>query len=180
MSAVSVATSSTLGSNSTKSVNGSSTNSRTITEKSHLPKNLQDPIDILLIDNFDSFTYNLYQSLSLISIPLTSTSASSSSLSNDVSTPSQISAAPANIVVIRNDAISPSDFPLLDIKYLIISPGPGHPKTDSGISNEAIKYFAGKVPVLGVCMGLECLVDVFGGDIGYVKYFQEFNLRWLL
>ena len=55
--------------------------------------------------------------------------------------------------------------PFLKINRLIISPGPGHPKTDSGISREAIAYFAGKVPVLGVCMGLECIVDVFGGEI---------------
>ena len=55
--------------------------------------------------------------------------------------------------------------PLLDIRALIVSPGPGHPITDSGVSRDAIKYFAGKKPILGVCMGLECLVDVFGGEI---------------
>lgn len=108
-----------------------------------LPPSLTSPIDILLIDNFDSFTYNLYQSLCLIS--------------PDVS-----------VTVIRNDAIPASAIPLLNIKYLVISPGPGHPHTDSGISREAIKHFTGKVPVLGVCMGLECLVDVFGGDIACV------------
>ncbi|KZT19007.1 hypothetical protein NEOLEDRAFT_1183754 [Neolentinus lepideus HHB14362 ss-1] len=107
---------------------------------SSLPPALQKPIDVLMIDNFDSFTYNLYQSLSLLG---------------------------ANVTVIRNDAIPSSALPLLDIKHLIISPGPGHPKTDSGISRDAIKFFTGKVPVLGVCMGLECLVDVFGGQIGY-------------
>jgi anthranilate synthase / indole-3-glycerol phosphate synthase / phosphoribosylanthranilate isomerase len=108
-----------------------------------LPPDLEAPIDILLIDNFDSFTWNLYQSICLV-------------------------APNVNLKVIRNDAISISALPLLQIKYLMISPGPGHPQTDSGISREAIKYFTGKVPVLGVCMGLECLVDVFGGDIGYV------------
>lgn len=112
---------------------------------STLPPALQYPIDILLIDNFDSFTWNLYQSLCLV-------------------------APKANLVVIRNDAISVAQLELLRIKYLVISPGPGHPQTDSGISRDAIKYFAGKVPVLGVCMGLECLVDAFGGQIAYVHF----------
>ncbi|KAI0633485.1 N-anthranilate isomerase [Trametes polyzona] len=105
-----------------------------------LPLELTRPLDVLLIDNFDSFTWNIYQSLCLLG---------------------------ADVTVIRNDAISPAAFPLLKINSLIISPGPGHPKTDSGISPEAIRYFTGKVPILGVCMGLECLVDVFGGTIGY-------------
>lgn len=104
-----------------------------------LPIELARPLDVLLIDNFDSFTWNIYQSLCLLG---------------------------AEVTVIRNDAISPTAFPLLKINSLIISPGPGHPATDSGISCEAIRFFTGKVPVLGVCMGLECLVDVFGGHIG--------------
>ncbi|KAH7915069.1 indole-3-glycerol phosphate synthase-domain-containing protein [Hygrophoropsis aurantiaca] len=105
-----------------------------------LPENLSKPLDVLLIDNFDSFTWNLYQSICLLG---------------------------ADVTVIRNDAIPASALPLLNIRSLIISPGPGHPTTDSGISRDAIRYFTGKVPVLGVCMGLECLVDVYGGDIGY-------------
>jgi anthranilate synthase/indole-3-glycerol phosphate synthase/phosphoribosylanthranilate isomerase len=107
------------------------------TQKS-FPAELTDPIEVLMIDNFDSFTYNLYQYISLLGVSVT---------------------------VIRNDAISPEDFPKLNIKYLVISPGPGHPSTDGGISQDAIKYFLGRVPVFGVCMGLECLVDVLGGDI---------------
>ena len=91
-----------------------------------------------MIDNFDSFTYNLYQYIRLLGVTVT---------------------------VIRNDAITHEHFPKLNIKYLIISPGPGHPLTDAGISQDAIKYFVGRVPVLGVCMGLECLVDAFGGEI---------------
>ncbi|EIM80535.1 N-anthranilate isomerase [Stereum hirsutum FP-91666 SS1] len=105
-----------------------------------LPELLARPIDVLMIDNFDSFTWNLYQHLSLLG---------------------------RDITVLRNDAIPVDALPQLQIRCLIISPGPGHPVTDSGISREAIKYFTGKVPVLGVCMGLECLVDVFGGEIGY-------------
>ena len=104
-----------------------------------LPAELARPLDVLMIDNFDSFTWNIYQSLCLLG---------------------------ADVTVIRNDAITPAAFPLLKLNSLIISPGPGHPTTDSGISREAIRYFAGKVPILGVCMGLQCLVDVFGGSIG--------------
>lgn len=100
----------------------------------------EQPGETLLIDNFDSFSWNLYQYLCNLG---------------------------ANVRVIRNDAIAVDDFPKLRVKNLLISPGPGHPRTDSGISREAIKYFAGKVPVLGVCMGLECIVDVYGGEIAY-------------
>jgi len=103
-----------------------------------LPQLLTGQIDVLMIDNFDSFTWNLYQQLSLHG---------------------------AEVTVIRNDAITPELLPQLQIKFLIISPGPGHPQTDSGISKAAIEYFQGKVPVLGVCMGLECLVDLYGGEI---------------
>lgn len=112
--------------------------------KKPFPSELTVPVEVLLIDNFDSFTYNLYQYLCILGVSVT---------------------------VIRNDAIAPEDFPKLNIKYLIISPGPGHPLTDAGISQDAIKYFMGRVPILGVCMGLECLVDVFGGEIGWVKLY---------
>ncbi|KAJ7039117.1 anthranilate synthase component II [Mycena alexandri] len=105
-----------------------------------LPQNLTGQLDVLMIDNFDSFTWNLYQ---------------------------QISNLGADVTVIRNNDILPSLFPQLKIKFLIISPGPGHPQTDSGISKAAIEYFQGKIPVLGVCMGLECLVDLHGGQISY-------------
>ncbi|CAE6417972.1 hypothetical protein ACGC1H_005124 [Rhizoctonia solani] len=98
------------------------------------------PIETLMIDNFDSFTWNLYQQLCMLG---------------------------ANVTVLRNNELTPEDFPNLRIRNLIISPGPGHPSTDSGVSNEAIKYFAGRVPVLGVCMGLECIVESYGGSIEY-------------
>jgi len=93
-----------------------------------------------MIDNFDSFSWNLYQQLCLLG---------------------------AEVVVIRNDAIQPEHFSQLNIQCLIVSPGPGHPKTDSGISREIMMHFAGKIPVLGVCMGLECIVDMYGGEIAY-------------
>ncbi|KAJ6497757.1 glutamine amidotransferase [Mycena sanguinolenta] len=105
-----------------------------------LPSNLAGQLDVLMIDNFDSFTWNLYQQLCLLG---------------------------ADVTVIRNDAIPATLLPKLKIRSLIISPGPGHPQTDSGISRAAIEHFQGKVPVLGVCMGLECFVDLAGGQIGY-------------
>ncbi|GJJ08540.1 hypothetical protein Clacol_002758 [Clathrus columnatus] len=105
-----------------------------------LPVELTKPVQCLMIDNFDSFSWNLYQQLCLLG---------------------------ADVVVVRNDALDSSHFPQLQIDRLIVSPGPGHPKTDSGISREIMKYFAGKIPVLGVCMGLECLVDMYGGEIAY-------------
>lgn len=121
-------------------------------ETQTLAEDLDSPVDILLIDNFDSFTWNLYQQLCLIAPEM-------------------------KLVVVRNDAISVEQLSLLQIKYLVISPGPGHPQTDSGISRDAIKYFAGKVPVLGVCMGLECLVDAFGGEIACVSSTLTPNFR---
>ena len=111
-----------------------------------LPEHLARPLDVLMIDNFDSFTWNLYQHLVLLG---------------------------ADVHVIRNDAIDTDALPLLQIRALIISPGPGHPNTDSGVSRDAIRYFTGRVPVLGVCMGLECLVDVHGGEIRYTASLND-------
>lgn len=116
------------------------TRETTVDDDMTLPPELAKPIDCLMIDNFDSFTWNLYQQLCLLG---------------------------TDVTVIRNDAILPSSLPELNIRNLIVSPGPGHPHTDSGISRDAIRHFAGKVPVLGVCMGLECIVDVYGGEISY-------------
>jgi anthranilate synthase/indole-3-glycerol phosphate synthase/phosphoribosylanthranilate isomerase len=82
--------------------------------------------NVVLIDNFDSFSWNIYQYLVLEG---------------------------ATVTVFRNDEISVEELAKLQPTQLVISPGPGHPKTDSGISRDAIKHFAGKIPVFGVCMG---------------------------
>ena len=82
--------------------------------------------NVILIDNFDSFTWNIYQYLVLEG---------------------------ATVTVYRNNALTVDELIALQPTQLIISPGPGHPKTDSGISRDAIKHFAGKIPVMGVCMG---------------------------
>ena len=82
--------------------------------------------NLVLIDNYDSFTWNVYQYLVLEG---------------------------ATVTVYRNDEITLDELIAKAPSQLVISPGPGHPETDAGISKEAIKHFAGKIPVLGVCMG---------------------------
>lgn len=92
---------------------------------------------IVLIDNYDSFTYNLYQSIGSIN---------------------------PQILVFRNDAHTLEEFIEMDIKALIISPGPGYPK-DAGLTIPLIKALAPKIPVLGVCLGHQAIVEAFGGKI---------------
>lgn len=82
--------------------------------------------NVVLIDNYDSFTYNVEQYLVLEG---------------------------ASVTTYRNDEITLQYLIALNPTQLVISPGPGHPDTDAGISKEAIHYFGGKIPVLGVCMG---------------------------
>jgi anthranilate synthase/aminodeoxychorismate synthase-like glutamine amidotransferase len=94
-------------------------------------------IRILLIDNYDSFTYNLVQAFA---------------------------ANGAEVLVYRNDAISTEDALQLNATHLVISPGPGRPE-NAGNSLEMISAFAGKLPMLGVCLGHQSLVHSFGGEI---------------
>ncbi|KAI9767743.1 MAG: bifunctional tryptophan synthase trp1 [Geoglossum simile] len=101
---------------------------------------LANATNLILIDNYDSFTWNVYQYLVLEG---------------------------ATVSVYRNDAITLDELIARNPTQLVVSPGPGHPDTDSGISREAVKHFAGKIPVLGVCMGLQCIVSVFGGEVVY-------------
>ncbi|RDW68404.1 multifunctional tryptophan biosynthesis protein [Coleophoma crateriformis] len=101
---------------------------------------LASACNVVLIDNFDSFSWNIYQYLVLEG---------------------------ATVTVYRNDEISVEELAALKPTQLVISPGPGHPKTDSGVSRDAIKFFAGKIPVFGVCMGQQCILDVYGGDVKF-------------
>ena len=96
---------------------------------------------ILIIDNYDSFSYNLYQY--------------AGSINSDVK-------------VIKNDEMDVAGIEKLNPSHLIISPGPGRP-ADAGICIEAIKYFAGKIPVLGVCLGHQAICEAFGAEITYAK-----------
>lgn len=92
---------------------------------------------LLLIDNYDSFTYNLVQAFLILG---------------------------AEVLVYRNDAITVEEARGLAPTHLCISPGPGTPY-DAGISMEMIRAFAGRVPVLGVCLGHQSIVEVFGGKV---------------
>jgi anthranilate synthase/indole-3-glycerol phosphate synthase/phosphoribosylanthranilate isomerase len=73
----------------------------------------------------------------------------------------------ANVTVIRSEALTVAELEARhpNLTHLVISPGPGHPLTDSGISIPAIKAYAGKVPILGVCMGLQCMYAAYGGEV---------------
>ena len=92
---------------------------------------------IAVIDNYDSFTYNLVQYLGELG---------------------------ADLQVFRNDQIRIEDLVPLSPSHLVISPGPGDPN-DGGISNEAIRRFSGVVPILGVCLGHQCIGATFGGVV---------------
>ena len=96
---------------------------------------------LLMIDNYDSFTYNLVQYLGELGERLT---------------------------VKRNDAITVQGVKRLAPSSIVISPGPGRP-SDAGISTMLITAFAGKVPILGVCLGHQCIGEVFGGDVVRAK-----------
>lgn len=96
---------------------------------------------ILLIDNYDSFVYNLYQ---------------------------LVGSMRPDITVIRNDALTCDDIEALAPDAIILSPGPGRP-ADAGVCIPAIKRFAGRIPVLGVCLGHQAICEAFGGTVGYAK-----------
>ena len=96
-----------------------------------------DHVRMLLIDNYDSFTYNLVQAFA---------------------------AQGADVIVHRNDEITVDEALALEPTHLVISPGPGNPD-DAGVSLDMIAAFEDKVPVLGVCLGHQCLVQHFGGRI---------------
>jgi anthranilate synthase/aminodeoxychorismate synthase-like glutamine amidotransferase len=92
---------------------------------------------LLLIDNYDSFTYNLVQAFLVLG---------------------------AEVLVYRNDAIAVEEARALAPTHVCISPGPGTPY-DAGVSMEMIRAFAGSTPVLGVCLGHQSIVEVFGGKV---------------
>ena len=92
---------------------------------------------ILMIDNYDSFTYNLVQYLGELG---------------------------EELVVKRNDEITIEEIEALNPEFLMISPGPCSPN-EAGISLEVIKHFAGKKPIFGVCLGHQSIAQVFGGDV---------------
>ncbi|MEI6101245.1 MAG: aminodeoxychorismate/anthranilate synthase component II [Eubacteriales bacterium] len=96
---------------------------------------------ILLIDNYDSFSYNLYQLVGMIH---------------------------PDIRVIKNDELTISEIEGLSPSHIIISPGPGRP-VDAGICEDVILHFKGKLPILGVCLGHQAICEVFGATITYAQ-----------
>ena len=100
---------------------------------------------IVLVDNYDSFSYNLYQMLGEMD---------------------------RHIAVVRNDEKTVSEIEAMHPDYLVISPGPGRP-ADAGICEEVILHFAGKVPILGVCLGHQAICEVFGGEVTYADHLMH-------
>ncbi|MGN1181812.1 MAG: anthranilate synthase component II [Faecalibacillus sp.] len=96
---------------------------------------------ILLIDNYDSFAYNLYQLIGSID---------------------------EDIQVVRNDEIKLQDISVMAPRCIIISPGPGKP-SEAGIIEEVIQTYYRTIPILGVCLGHQAIIEAFGGKIGYAK-----------
>jgi len=92
---------------------------------------------ILLIDNYDSFTYNLVQALGSLG---------------------------AEVETVRNDALTPEEVEARAPERIVISPGPCTPR-ESGVSNRVIRRVAGRIPILGVCLGHQCIAHAFGGRI---------------
>lgn len=92
---------------------------------------------ILLLDNYDSFTYNLADAFAPF----------------------------GHVLVVRHDRIDPEEIARLAPERIVLSPGPGRPE-DAGICPEAVRRFAGRVPLLGVCLGHQCIAQVFGGTVG--------------
>ena len=94
---------------------------------------------LLLIDNYDSFTYNLFQYLSELG---------------------------EEIMVVRNDKMGLDEMEKLAPQRIVISPGPGTPQ-QAGISNEVIRHFGARLPILGVCLGHQCLGHSYGATVGH-------------
>ncbi len=98
-------------------------------------------INVVMIDNYDSFTYNLVQYFGELG---------------------------AKVTVVRNDQVTLDDIAALTPDKIVISPGPCTPK-EAGVSVDAIKRFAGQIPILGVCLGHQSIGYAFGGDIIHAK-----------
>ena len=96
---------------------------------------------ILLIDNYDSFTYNLYQYIGIFE---------------------------DGIKVVRNDEITIDEIRQMNPQRIVLSPGPKNPK-EAGICMDVVKEFTGKLPILGICLGHQCIAEALGGTVSYAK-----------
>ena len=106
---------------------------------------------LLLIDNYDSFTYNLYQYLCELG---------------------------AEVEVFRNDKIGLEDIDSMAPERIVISPGPGTP-AEAGISVETIRRFAGRVPLLGVCLGHQCIGEAYGAVVSGAGEIKHGKMSWI-
>jgi len=102
---------------------------------------------IVLIDNYDSFTYNLY---------------------HQIGAALQDEGRGADIRVVRNDAMTAGQIIALAPSYIVLSPGPGRPE-NAGVSMDLIRYAAARIPVFGVCLGHQAICEVFGATVSYAK-----------
>lgn len=96
---------------------------------------------ILLIDNYDSFTYNLYQYIGIFN---------------------------SDIKVVRNDKITIEEISEMNPERIVLSPGPKNPK-EAGICMDVVREFTGKKPILGICLGHQCIGEALGGTVSYAK-----------
>lgn len=96
---------------------------------------------ILLIDNYDSFTYNLYQYMGIFA---------------------------QDIKVVRNDKITLQEIASMDPEKIVLSPGPKNPK-EAGICMDVVREYTGKKPILGICLGHQCIGEALGGTVSYAK-----------
>jgi anthranilate synthase/aminodeoxychorismate synthase-like glutamine amidotransferase len=103
---------------------------------------------LLLIDNYDSFTYNLYQYFCELD---------------------------EEVVVVRNDKTTINEIEKMNLERIVISPGPSTP-LQAGISNEVIRYFSGKMPILGVCLGHQCIGYSYGAPFGQANQIMHKDL----
>ena len=112
---------------------------------------LQEREMLLLIDNYDSFTYNLYQYLCELG---------------------------AEVEVFRNDKIGLEDIDSMAPERIVISPGPGTP-AEAGISVETVRRFAGRVPLLGVCLGHQCIGEAYGAVVAGAGEIKHGKMSWV-
>ena len=96
---------------------------------------------ILLIDNYDSFSYNLFQLVGALN---------------------------PDIRVVRNDAMTAAEIEALGPSHIILSPGPGRP-ADAGVCEDVVRKLSGKIPILGVCLGHQAICEALGATVGYAR-----------